>query len=73
MELRCASKLHGIALDGYVVQVKCSSRFCGAGPGVVVYHYFDLRTQELKTTAYKDAARQGENHAATHTAAVRNP
>lgn len=71
MNLRCSSKLHGVVLDGHVLQVKCSSRFCGAAPGVVVMHYFDLKTGEQHTSAFKDAARKGDRHAAAHSAAVR--
>lgn len=74
MELRCDSKLHGIVVDGDVVQVKCSSRFCGAKPGVVVFHYFNIRTGEHHTTAYQDAAKTGDkHHAAANSAAVRHP
>lgn len=50
MELRCPSKLHGILLEGGMVEVKCDSKFCGHAPGVVVLHRFDLNTGELVET-----------------------
>jgi len=50
MELRCDNKKFAeLADDGYI-EVKCSSRFCGAAPGVVVLHRFDPLTGELITT-----------------------
>lgn len=48
-QLRCASKLHGILATG-TIEVKCDSRFCGAGQGWAVYHTFDLATGELLNT-----------------------
>lgn len=46
LELRCPSKKHGVALDDHTVEVKCDSRFCGAGAGVIVLHVFDLSKPE---------------------------
>lgn len=48
-DLRCESKKHGELQDN-AVEVKCSSRFCGANPDVVVIHRFDVRTGELLAT-----------------------
>lgn len=59
MELRCESKLHGITTDDGFVEVKCNSRFCGAGPGVVVLHKFDLHTGAVKTTRYREPPTAG--------------
>ena len=50
MELRCPSKLHGILLEGGVIEVKCDSKFCGHEPGVVVLHRFNAQTGELMET-----------------------
>ena len=54
-DLRCGSnKLHGILNDG-VIEIKCSSRFCGAGRDVAVIHRFSSRTGELiATRRFKD-------------------
>lgn len=58
MDLRCAAKLHGVLdEDTGILEVKCSSRFCGAGPGVVVLHRWDTRNNEpLDTQRFKDPA-----------------
>lgn len=54
MDLRCESKKHGELLDGKL-EVKCNSRFCGAGEGNVVLHVFDLETGEcISTRRFKD-------------------
>jgi hypothetical protein len=54
MDLRCESKLHGKVDDEHFIEFKCSSRFCGARPGVVVIHRFDLVTGERSTRKFKD-------------------
>lgn len=73
MELRCDSKKHGELHDG-LIEVKCDSRFCGAGPGTVVLHQFDARTGDLvKTVQYKNPNRKEKgNGADDHSAAVRS-
>jgi hypothetical protein len=73
MELRCPSKKHG-ELSASVVEIKCSSRFCGAGQGVVVIHRFDASTAELvETLKFKDPVRKEKAHASQrHPAAVRS-
>lgn len=54
-ELRCPSKKHGEIVDHNVVEIKCDSRFCGAGSGTVVLHRFDTVTGEiLSTSSYRD-------------------
>lgn len=53
MDLRCGTKLHGKVEDGWI-EVKCDSRYCGAGPDVVVFHQFDLHTGEMKTLKYRN-------------------
>lgn len=40
MDLRCEHKKHGEIIEG-ILEIKCSSRFCGAGNGVVVIHRWD--------------------------------
>jgi hypothetical protein len=72
MDLRCPSKKHGEISDS-LVEIKCSSRFCGAGPGVVVIHRFDGTTGELvETLQFKDPINRKERtHASRHQSAVR--
>lgn len=53
-DLRCGSKKHGETIDDHTVEVKCSSKFCGAGPGVVVLHRFDILSGDSTTRVYKD-------------------
>lgn len=57
VELRCNGKMHGI-LDEHVVEVKCGSKHCGAGPGVVVLHRFNTESGALlETQRFKDPER----------------
>jgi hypothetical protein len=49
-DLRCDSKKFGELLDDSVIEVKCSSKFCGASAGLVILHRFDLRTGKLMET-----------------------
>lgn len=64
MDLRCEAKKHG-ELDEGLIEVKCSSRFCGAGPGVVVIHRFDTATGELvDTRQFKDPIRNNRKERA---------
>ena len=58
-DLRCEHKLHGRVLQDGRVEVKCSSSFCGAEPGVVVLHRFDLHTRDVETLKVKDPGRKG--------------
>lgn len=57
-ELRCEHKLLGILLrpaQGGVVELKCSSKFCGAGAGTVVLHRFSTDDGHLiDTRRYRD-------------------
>jgi hypothetical protein len=54
MDIRCSHKMHGILVSKGVLEVKCDSRLCGAGSGVVVLHQFDLETGSLiKTVRFK--------------------
>lgn len=56
-ELRCENGiLFGIILPDGRLEVKCRSRYCGSGPGVVVLHRFDVRTGECTTRRYRDPA-----------------
>lgn len=75
MELRCAAKLHGI-LEGEFVEIKCGSKFCGAKPGVVVLHRFNLHTGALvETRKYQDPAHLGRSASGhrNERAALRTP
>lgn len=54
MDLRCASKLHGILYDNGILEIKCRSRFCGHEPGVVVIHKFNVHTGAVDTVRYKE-------------------
>lgn len=56
-ELRCEHRLHGIIKDEFL-EFKCRSKLCGAAPGVVVLHRFDLESGALLGTfVYKDPGR----------------
>jgi len=50
MDMRCGSKKHGVIVCPGLLEIKCDSRFCGAGSGVVVLHRFDATTGELVDT-----------------------
>lgn len=70
-EMRCETKLHAILVDGEL-EVKCSSKFCGAAAGIVILHRFDLNTgQLLRTLKYKTPERSPRAHH-DHPAAVRS-
>lgn len=49
-QLRCDNKMHGVIVEDGVLEIKCDSRFCGAGPGIIVLHRFDTTTGELLGT-----------------------
>jgi len=77
VQLRCEAKLHGELVDledsQRVLEVKCSSRFCGHAPGTVVLHRFDVATGELvDTVQFKDPGRNTEHGSHHHAAAVRS-
>lgn len=53
-EGRCVSRRH-FEIVGETLEVKCSSRWCGKVPGVVVIHVFDPSTGELlETKKFRD-------------------
>jgi hypothetical protein len=63
VELRCETKLHGILIEPGIIEVGCSSKFCGAGKGVVVRHRLDLSTGEvISTQRYKQPLLQRKEH-----------
>lgn len=63
-ELRCESRLHGISVSPDVLEVKCSSRFCGARPGTVVLHRIDMKTGRLLATdTFRDLSKEGKKGA----------
>jgi hypothetical protein len=49
-DLRCDSKKFGELLDENVIEIKCSSRFCGAKAGVIVLHRFDTKSGKMLET-----------------------
>lgn len=56
IELRCGKAMHG-KLDDQLLEVKCKRRGCGAKPGVIVLHTFDIVTGELvETKRFADPA-----------------
>lgn len=56
-ELRCPSRLFGVIKD-HLIEVKCSSRFCGADRHTIVLHYFNpLGGDMVKTVKYKNPER----------------
>lgn len=56
-EIRCPSRIVGKVHDG-LLEVKCSSRHCGVGNGVVVMHYFDLLNGKLiKTRKFREPSK----------------
>lgn len=52
-EIRCDHKKHGELIDG-VLEIKCSSRFCMAGNGVVVIHRWTLSGERLPDRRFRD-------------------
>lgn len=63
MDLRCNAKLHG-KIDKDLIEVRCSSRWCGKQPGVVVVHRFNRHTGELiETLLFKNPELKGNGHA----------
>ena len=54
-DVRCDNGILFGRLERGVLEVKCRSQRCGAYPGIVVLHRFDLATGELvATNRYKD-------------------
>jgi hypothetical protein len=54
VELRCPSKKYGELLtpstDEGIIEVRCSSRWCGAEAGVIVLHQFSTESGKLLQT-----------------------
>lgn len=60
MDIRCGAKKFGELEDG-VLEIKCSSKFCGAATGIVILHRFDALTGELlETKRFRDPISQRE-------------
>lgn len=56
--VRCQGKRQALLIDDCTWEVKCDSRVCGAGPGKVVLHRFDVHTGELlETLRFRDPGR----------------
>lgn len=63
IELRCDNGIKFAELfpDDEILEVKCRSARCGAAPGVVVIHGFDLSTGKLVgTEVFRDPAKPEE-------------
>lgn len=73
MDVRCQNKKHGELVEPGLLEVKCDSRFCGAGPGVTVIHRFDTITGQLiDTLKFKDPRKEQGHGTEHHSAAVRS-
>lgn len=61
MDLRCDNKLHGVLdTDEELLEVRCTSRWCGKRNGIVVLHRFNVHTGELvETLRFKDPTLTG--------------
>jgi len=50
-QLRCPNTMHGeLDEESGILEVKCTSKRCGAGNGVIVMHKFDLHTGKMLDT-----------------------
>lgn len=58
MEFRCPNgiKFGELLDDDDVIEFKCRSNRCGAGPGVVVLHRFSLDGKFIETKRFADPA-----------------
>jgi len=67
IELRCMGTMHGILSDDLTsIEVKCKRRSCGAFPGIIILHTFDLETGKLlKTKKYAEPNMRGLAHGST--------
>jgi hypothetical protein len=60
VDLRCNHKKFAEILEEEgVLEIKCSSSFCGAGPGTVVLHRFDLQSGKMVETRKYAEPRKG--------------
>jgi hypothetical protein len=58
MDLRCDNSILFGRISEGVLETKCKSSRCGAGPGTVVIHRFSLVTgRMIGTNRYKDPIR----------------
>lgn len=76
MELRCTAKKFAELLhpsdDEGIIEVRCTSRWCGSTPGVVVLHKFSTSTGKLvETNRYRQPPIGGANGPDNHPPAVR--
>lgn len=59
MDVRCRHKKHGEIHEGTILEIRCQSRFCGAGNGVVVIHRWSLPSGErLNDKQFRDPVSQ---------------
>lgn len=73
-ELRCPNGIKFGELVGELIEFKCRSKRCGAGPGIVVIHRFTHQGQLHETKKYRDPAFREEvkNHATRNSTALRS-
>lgn len=56
IDVRCPSRIQ-FRIENGRIEVKCSSKGCGAGNGAVVLHYYDKETFEfIETVRYRNPA-----------------
>jgi hypothetical protein len=54
MELRCDHKKLGELTEGGVLEIKCSSRFCGPAGVVVIHRWSALTGERLSDKRFRD-------------------
>jgi hypothetical protein len=61
IELRCSNGIKFGELQEATLEVKCRSARCGAGPGVIVLHEFDVLTGNMiGTQVYRDPVKDNK-------------
>jgi hypothetical protein len=68
MDLRCGHrKFAELDPEEGILEVKCTSKFCGAEVGVVVIHRFDVTTGELLgTLKFREPPKKKELNSDAH-------
>lgn len=70
--LRCGSTLHGRMMDATTLEVRCKRRACGAAPGVIVLHRFNIASGDLiNTKKYADPRKELANGAKQSVTSIR--
>jgi len=73
-ELRCPNGIKFAELSQEFIEVKCRSKRCGAGPGVVVIHRFTHEGSFIATQRFRDPAFREEvkTHATRNSTSLRS-